>query len=266
MLSFRANLVHGSLETCKANWFLHWFFFFFFISQKKKKSFTQHAGSRDCFLSQTSKQALCLSEMGGCGGSGDAGGGGGGNWEIQNGKGERHKSVRKMMNGGRRQRFEGCMHWQRLEASATLSPQLNQRMRWKEWKGGMTRSKAGWGCHVRGSFQNTDCYSIVKRHVLFLFFLSPPHKFIARLSQTQKGVDGAHAGPASFTRACGDDNRRACMRVWRPGSLYMWAREGITCNRAGVWMNKRQPCCWAKTERVHCRTPFGVMLPPSGPR
>lgn len=32
-------------------------------------------------------------------------------------KGERHKSVRKMMNGGRRQRFEGCMHWQSLEAA-----------------------------------------------------------------------------------------------------------------------------------------------------
>lgn len=26
MLSFRANLLHGSLKTCKANWFLHWFF------------------------------------------------------------------------------------------------------------------------------------------------------------------------------------------------------------------------------------------------
>lgn len=26
VLSFRANLLHGSLKTCKANWFLHWFF------------------------------------------------------------------------------------------------------------------------------------------------------------------------------------------------------------------------------------------------
>lgn len=47
-------------------------------------------------------------------------------------KGERHKSERKMMNGGRRQRFEGYMHWQSLEASATASPDLNQRTRLKE--------------------------------------------------------------------------------------------------------------------------------------
>lgn len=30
MPSFRANLLHGSLETRRANWFLHCFFFFFF--------------------------------------------------------------------------------------------------------------------------------------------------------------------------------------------------------------------------------------------
>lgn len=37
-------------------------------------------------------------------------------------------------------------------------------------KGGMTRSKAGWSCHVHSPIQNTACYSIVKRHFLFLFF------------------------------------------------------------------------------------------------
>lgn len=56
--------------------------FFFFISQKKIKKNLLHSTQDLFFLSKTSKQALCLSEMGGSGGCG-----GGGNWEIQNGRG-----------------------------------------------------------------------------------------------------------------------------------------------------------------------------------
>ncbi len=50
MPSFRANLLHGSLETCSANWFLHCFFW----------SFTQHQDLWTVFSNGTNKQGLCV--------------------------------------------------------------------------------------------------------------------------------------------------------------------------------------------------------------
>lgn len=48
--SFRANLLHGSLETCRANWFLHCFFW----------SLTQRQDLWTVFSNGTNKQSLCV--------------------------------------------------------------------------------------------------------------------------------------------------------------------------------------------------------------
>lgn len=156
-------------------------------------------------------------------------------------KGERHKSARKMMNGGRRQRFEGCMHWQSLEASATVSPKLNQRMRWKEWKEVWHVPRMGGAVTCAVPFK-TPPATLLFNAIFFLHYFFPPRIYCFSFMHSESGWSVRVSGASR--QVCMSRGQSTCMNVRVTASLF------CACESGRASRVTAQVCEWTRGSRV----------------